>query len=53
MDEVAKVKDTSTKEVLMLHLVELVIKKFPDSSDLYSELPHISRVAAKVCNYVQ
>ena len=50
LDEVAKVKDTTTiKEVLMFHLVELVRKKFPSSSDLYSELPHVNRVVSKVC----
>ena len=29
----------------MLHLVELVVDKFPESSDLYSELSHVHRIA--------
>ena len=39
------VKDTVNKAPLMLHLVELVIEKFPNSSDLYSDLPSVHRVA--------
>ena len=39
------VKDTVHKAPLLLHLVELVVEMFPESSDLYSELPHVHRVA--------
>ena len=39
------VKDTVHKAPLMLHLVELVVEKFPESSDLYSELPSVHRIA--------
>lgn len=39
------VKDTVHKAPLMLHLVELVVDKFPESSDLYSELSHVHRIA--------
>lgn len=39
------VKDTVHKAPLMLHLVELVVEKFPESTDLYAELPHVHRVA--------
>ena len=42
---VVDVKDTVNKAPLMLHLVELVIEKFPNSSDLYSDLPSVHRVA--------
>lgn len=45
LGRVADVKDTVHKASLMLHLVELVVEKFPESSDLYSDLPHIHRVA--------
>ena len=39
------VKDTVHKSSLMLHLVDLVVESFPESTDLYSELPHVHRVA--------
>ena len=42
---VVDVKDTVHKAPLMSHLVELVVEKFPDASDLYSDLPHVHRVA--------
>ena len=38
------VKDTVHKAPLMLHLVELVVDKFPESTDLYSELSHVHRI---------
>ncbi len=44
LNRVADVKDTAKKVSLMTHLVELVIDQFPDSTDLYSELPHVHRV---------
>lgn len=39
------VKDTVNKAPLMIHLVELVVEKFPDASDLYSDLPSVHRIA--------
>lgn len=45
LSRVVDVKDTVHKAPLMLHLVELVVDKFPDSSDLYSELSHVHRIA--------
>lgn len=39
------VKDTVNKLPLMVHLVELVLEKFPDASDLYSDLPSVHRIA--------
>ena len=45
LTRVVDVKDTVHKAPLMLHLVELVVEMFPESSDLYSELPHLHRVA--------
>ncbi|XP_071958933.1 uncharacterized protein [Antedon mediterranea] len=40
---VPEVKDTVHKQSLLHHLCSMVIEKFPDSSDLYSELASISR----------
>lgn len=45
LNRVADVKDTAKKVSLMAHLVELVVGQFPQSTDLYSELPHVHRVA--------
>lgn len=45
LSRVVDVKDTVHKAPLMLHLVELVVDKFPESSDLYSELSHVHRIA--------
>lgn len=45
LGRVVDVKDTVNKAPLMIHLVELVVEKFPDASDLYSELPSVHRVA--------
>ena len=38
------VKDTVHKAPLMLHLVVLVVDKFPESTDFYSELSHVHRI---------
>ena len=45
LSRVVDVKDTVHKAPLMLHLVELVVDKFPESTDLYSELSHVHRLA--------
>ena len=45
LSRVVDVKDTVHKASLMLHLVELVVDKFPDSTDLYCELSHVHRIA--------
>lgn len=45
LTRVVDVKDTLNKTPLMLHLVEMVVEKFPEASDLYSDLPHLHRVA--------
>ena len=44
------VKDTVHKTPLLMHLVELVVEKFPESNDLYCELSSVHRVA-KVINH--
>ncbi|XP_033112303.1 uncharacterized protein LOC117113154 isoform X4 [Anneissia japonica] len=40
---VPEVKDTVHKQSLLHHLCSMVMEKFPDGSDLYSELASISR----------
>ena len=45
LSTVTNVKDTQHKTPLLVHLVELVIEQFPDSSDLHSELIRVHRVA--------
>ena len=45
LTRVVDVKDTVHRASLLLHLVELVVEKFPESTDLHSELPHVLRVA--------
>lgn len=52
LGKVNEVKDTTQKCPLTVHLVRLMIEKFSDSTDLFSELPHVHRVAAKVASYV-
>ena len=45
LNRIVDVKDTVHKAPFLLHLVELVVDRFPTSTDLYSELPHVHRVA--------
>jgi len=47
LSRVAEVKDTVDKQSLLCHLCALVLDRFTDSTDLFSEIPAISR-AAKV-----
>jgi len=47
LSRVPEVKDTVDKQSLLNHLCEYVLDRFIDSTDLFSELPAISR-AAKV-----
>ncbi len=49
LTRVVDVKDTVHRTPLLVHLVELVIERFPDSSDLHSELIKVQRVS-KVIN---
>ena len=46
-------KDTVNKAPLMVHLVELVVEKFPDASDLYSDLPSVHRIAKVMWKLLQ
>ena len=45
LTRVVDVKDTAHKTPLLVHLVELVIERYPNSSDLHSELLKVHRVA--------
>lgn len=48
LGKVDEVKDSTQKCSLTVHLVRIMIKEFPSSTDLSSELPHVHRVAKKV-----
>ena len=39
------VKDTKHKTPLLIHMVELVVEKFSDSTNLHSDMPHVHRVS--------
>ncbi|XP_067326994.1 FH1/FH2 domain-containing protein 1 isoform X2 [Anolis sagrei] len=43
--KVSEVKDTVHRQTLLHHLCHFVVEKFPDSTDLYSEIPAITRSA--------
>jgi hypothetical protein len=44
LKEVESIKDNDCKDPLLLHLVELTLKKFPDSTNLHAELDHVHKV---------
>ncbi|KAK7913579.1 hypothetical protein WMY93_013790 [Mugilogobius chulae] len=45
LEKVVEVKDTVHRQSLLHHTCNLVLEKFPESSDLYSEIPSITRSA--------
>lgn len=45
LNKMVDFKDTATKTPFMVHLMKLVVDTFPDSTDLYTELPHVHGVA--------
>ncbi|KAJ8354388.1 hypothetical protein SKAU_G00219550 [Synaphobranchus kaupii] len=45
LEKVPEVKDTVHKQSLLHHACTIVVEKFPDSSDLYSEIGAITRSA--------
>ncbi|KAF2975472.1 hypothetical protein EK904_012258, partial [Melospiza melodia maxima] len=51
LEKVPEVKDTVHKQSLLHHVCTMVVEKFPDSTDLYSEIGAITR-SAKVCPVV-
>ncbi len=45
LSKVSEVKDTVYKHSLVHHLSTIVVDKFPESTDLYSELGAVARCA--------
>ncbi|KAJ8004758.1 hypothetical protein DPEC_G00139610 [Dallia pectoralis] len=45
LEKVPEVKDTIHKQSLLHHACSIVVEKFPDSSDLYSEIGAVTRSA--------
>lgn len=45
LEKVSEVKDTVRRQSLLYHLCFLVLQTQPDSSDLYSEIPALTRCA--------
>ncbi|XP_032710099.1 FH1/FH2 domain-containing protein 1 isoform X2 [Lontra canadensis] len=45
LEKVSEVKDTVRRQSLLHHLCSLVLQSWPDSSDLYSEIPALTRCA--------
>jgi len=41
--KVPEVKDTVQKHSLLFHVCNIVVEKYPDTSDLYSDIGHITR----------
>uniref|UniRef100_A0A674PP51 Formin homology 2 domain containing 3 n=1 Tax=Takifugu rubripes TaxID=31033 RepID=A0A674PP51_TAKRU len=44
LEKVPEVKDTVHKQSLLHHVCAIVVEKFPDSSDLYSEIGAVTRL---------
>ncbi|XP_072139530.1 FH1/FH2 domain-containing protein 3 isoform X17 [Mobula birostris] len=53
LEKVPEVKDTVHKQSLLHHIATIVVEKFPDSSDLYSEIGAITRSAKVDFNQLQ
>lgn len=45
LEKVSEVKDTVRRQSLLHHLCSLVLQSRPESSDLYSEIPALTRCA--------
>ncbi|XP_071345997.1 FH1/FH2 domain-containing protein 1 isoform X2 [Trachinotus anak] len=45
LEKVVEVKDTVHRQSLLHHTCSLVVEKYPESSDVYSEIPAITRSA--------
>lgn len=50
LEKVPEVKDTVHKQSLLHHACSIVVEKFPDSTDLYSEIGAITRLTKVVIN---
>lgn len=44
LEKVPEVKDTVHKQSLLHHVCSIVVEKFPESTDLYSEIGAITRL---------
>ena len=44
LEKVPEVKDTVHKQSLLHHVCSIVVEKFPDSTDLYSEIGAVTRL---------
>ncbi|NWW15617.1 FHOD1 protein, partial [Falcunculus frontatus] len=45
LEKVSEVKDTVHRQSLLYHLCQMVVEKFPETTDLYSEIASITRSA--------
>lgn len=45
LEKVVEVKDTVHRQSLLHHTCSLVVENYPESSDIYSEIPAITRSA--------
>ncbi|NXN95155.1 FHOD1 protein, partial [Rhinopomastus cyanomelas] len=45
LEKVSEVKDTVHRQSLLHHLCQMVVEKFPETTDLYSEIASITRCA--------
>ncbi|NWX91902.1 FHOD1 protein, partial [Nothoprocta pentlandii] len=45
LEKVSEVKDTVHRQSLLYHLCQMVVEKFPETTDLYSEIAAITRSA--------
>lgn len=45
LEKVVEVKDTVHRQSLLHHTCSLVLENYPESSDIYSEIPAITRSA--------
>lgn len=51
LEKVVEVKDTVHRQSLLHHTCSLVVENYPESSDVYSEIPAISRSAkVRLCS---
>lgn len=50
LEKVVEVKDTVHRQSLLHHTCNQVVENYPESSDVYSEIPAITR-SAKVQTY--
>lgn len=45
LEKVSEVKDTVHRQSLLYHLCQMVVEKFPETTDLYSEIASVTRSA--------